>query len=202
VTQLSIVEAGPACDPERAQWLTPMSLAREIVSLARTLLDDATRRGYPVRVLEPSAGRGNLVRAVRERCPSAIIDAVELDERWSEDLLPHASGVEIADYLARPAPNRRYDLIVSNPPFDGGQEVDHVAKMLDEGERVLLLLPSRSLHGGERYRRIWQRMGRDWWLRQQVHCVSRPRFGQHGGTDEIVLLDLRRTPGDCAVRWS
>ena len=99
MTQLSIAEAGPACDPERSQWLTPMSLAREIVSLARTLLDYATQRAYPVRVLEPSAGRGNLVRAVRERCPSATIDAVELD--FALAIYEHVAGAIVVSGPAR-----------------------------------------------------------------------------------------------------
>lgn len=204
MTQLAIVETGPAPDPTLAQWHTPPDLARALVSLAGGLLDDAGRRGYPLRVLEPSAGRGALARAVLERCPRARLDLVEVDARWRADLEPLGS-VTIGSYLERPA-SPWYDLAVTNPPYDGGEEGAHLAKLLDESQRVVALLPSRSLHGRARYDQVWQRFdpsrtGRDWWLRQVVHCVSRPRFGAKGGTDEIVLLDMRRVPGDCVTRW-
>lgn len=207
--QLAIAEAGPVCDPSRSQWFTDPKLARELVGLASSLLDDARRRRYAVRVLEPSAGRGNLVRAILERCPHAGVVAVDVDPRWRADLEsvdPMRVRVEIVDYLERPAPARRYDLAVTNPPFDDGEEADHLAKMLDEAERIAALLPARSLHGRARYERIWRRFdptnpARDWWIRQRVNLISRPKFGPGGGSDEIVLLDLRRVPGDCVVRW-
>lgn len=220
IEQLTIGEAGPAPDPALSQWFSPPPLARELVALAGPLLDDAVRRRWTPRILEPSAGRGNLVRAVLDRCPHAEVHAVEIDPRWRADLeaiAATASGdgaavhVEIADYLTRPAPASSllrcgYDLAVCNVPYDGGEEVHHVAKLLDEAERIAALLPVRSLHGRERYDRIWRRFDprnveRDWWIWREVRCVSRPKFGEHGGTDEIVLLDLRRTPGPDVARW-
>lgn len=210
--QLAFVETGPEPDPSRAQWFTPLDLARELVGLAGSTLDDAHRRGFTFRVLEPSAGRGHLVRAVLERCPHAEVDAIDVDPRWRADLEETGARVEIGDYLARPAPARRYDLSVSNPPYTGGEEVEHLEKLLDESERSLVLLPGRSLHGRERFDRLWSRFGREWWLRKLVHLVARPRFGRRtsegeariqasGGIDEIVLLDLRRVPGPCEVSW-
>lgn len=35
----------------------------------------------------------------------------------------------------------------------------------------------------------------------RLALVARPKFSADGGTDEIVLLDLRRAPGECSVRW-
>lgn len=205
--QLAIAEAGPVPAPERSQWFTEPRLAIELVGLGASLLDDARRRGYPIRVLEPSAGRGNLVRAVLDRCPHAYVDAIDIDPRWREDLESIDGGrVEIIDYLERPAPVRRYDFAPCNVPFTDGEEVEHLAKLLDESERIAALLPVRSLHGRERYDRIWHRFdprneARDWWIRQRVNMIARPKFGEKGGTDEIVLLDLRRVPGDCVTRW-
>lgn len=207
IGQLSILEAGPAPDPSASQWFTEPRLARELVALAGPMLEDARRRGYPLHVLEPSAGRGNLIRAVLERHPRAWIDAVDIDARWRADL-EQTSGVEveIIDYLARPAPDVLYDLAVCNVPFDGGEEGPHLQKLLNEAERICALLPTRSLHGTTRYRQIWHRFDprrteRDWWIRQRVNLVARPKFGEAGGSDEIVLLDLRRVPGPCEERW-
>lgn len=213
--QLSIVEAGPECHPELSQWFTDPRLARQLVDLIGEDLDelvDACAESVEfgqIRVLEPSAGRGNLVRAVLDRCGDwAWIDAVDIDPRWAPDLagLGHTVHVDIVDYLARPAPAALYHFGVCNVPFDGGEEGAHIAKMLDECERIAALLPTRSLHGAERYAQIWHRFDarrpeRDWYIRQEARCTLRPKFGERGGTDEIVLLDLSREPGPCLPGW-
>lgn len=200
MTQLSIVEAGPQQDPALSQWFTPPEIAREMVRMAA----QALRMRPDARILEPSAGRGNLVRAVLEVNPRARIDAVEIDARWQGSLegLGDNVRVEIRDYLERPPPRQRYHLAITNPPYDGGLEAAHLAKMLDECDRVIALLPARSLHGVDRFERVWVRFNDEWWLREKVHLVRRPKFGKGGGSDEIVLLDMQRNcPGDCRVRW-
>lgn len=206
MTQLSIVEAGPEPNPDLGQWFTPPALAAELVAIAGALLDDATQRDFTLRVLEPSAGRGNIIRAVLDRCPSALVDAVEIDPRWRGDLEATGARVEIGSYLERPAPVELYDFVPCNLPYDGGEEVHHLAKLLDECVRIAALLPARSLHGKERYERVWHRFdprnpARDWWIHQKVHLITRPKFGPRGGSDEILLLDLRRYPGACVERW-
>lgn len=134
------------------------------------------------------------------------IEQVDIDPRWRADLEALGAHVNIVDYLERPAPSQRYDLSVSNVPFDGGEEGAHIAKLLDECERIAGLLPVRSMHGRERYERVWKRfdpcnVDRDWWIHQKVHLITRPKFGPKGGSDEILLLDLRRYPGACVERW-
>src|SRR5690606_13077650 len=123
-----------------------------------------------VNALEDSAHEVAAAGARLERCPHARVDAVDVDPRWRADLdaLEGHVRVEITDYLERPPPERPHDLAVTNPPFDGGAEVEHLAKMLDESVRIAALLPARSLHGRKRYERIWRRFdasnpARDWW---------------------------------------
>lgn len=208
MTQLAIVEAGPKPSPDLSQYNTPPKLAKALVRLVRPMLLDARRRGYALRVLEPSAGRGNLIRALRDVVGElAEVDAVELDPRWREDLVAAgATRVHIGSYLDRPAPARPYDLILSNPPFSKGEETEHLAKMLDETHRAAVLLPTRSKHGRKRHEAVWQRFDPrhgppTWFIRGEVHCVGRWKFGEGGGTDEIDLMDLRRTPGPCVKGW-
>lgn len=208
--QLTIGAAGPSLDPSLSQWSTPPDLAAALVDLVGSALDHGGR--CTLRVIEPSAGRGNLVRAIAARAPGALIDAVDIDPRWCHELrVLGGCRVYEGDYLTRPAPAQRYDLGITNPPFDGGVETEHLAKLLDESDRIAALLPTRSLHGKARYRRIWYRFDprpearslgpRDWYIRQEVRCIGRPAFGESGGADEIVLLDLSRTPGPCETRW-
>jgi hypothetical protein len=208
VSQLAIIEAGPVLDASKSQWFTSPVLADRLVGLASSLLEDCARRALPLRVLEPSAGSGNLVRAVLRRVPTATIDAVEIDVRFIPELEgigPNVTAIH-ADYLAHPAPAQRYDLAPCNLPFDDGAETPLLEKLLDEAERIPALLPSRSLFGRDRHERVWWRFDarnpkRDWWIRQIVNVVPRPRFAAGGGSDDIVLLDLRRVPGPCEVSW-
>lgn len=201
MTQLSILEVGPKCDRALSQWFTPTEVAREMARMAAAAV--GAHKG--ARIIEPSAGRGNLARAVLEEIPDARVDVVDVDERWRPDLeaLGSRVTVEIVDYLSRPSPREPYDLAITNPPYDRGVESAHLAKMLDECERVIALLPARSLHGVDRFERVWSRIGREWALREIVHLVRRPKFGpQCGGSDEIVLLHMVRGAAQrCSVRW-
>jgi hypothetical protein len=194
-------------DPALSQWWTPPRLAEALVDLVDALLRDGERRGYTVSALEPSAGRGNLVREVRRRSTRARITAVEIDPRYESDLhQAGASRVVLGDYLEQPSPRHRCHVAVANPPFDGGVEGAHLAKMLDEARRVVAVLPSRSLYGRARYDQLWRRFDpaspdRDWYVRGETRCIARPRFADGGGKDEISLVDLQRAPGPCDVRW-
>ncbi|MGH7743399.1 MAG: methyltransferase [Candidatus Dormibacteria bacterium] len=109
----------PPCatrDKELSYWATPPALAKELVA------------GLPLDpghcVLEPSAGDGALVRAVREQHPQARVTAVEPDPaRWtvlsaqfalSDGIVWPATTFE--EYAADAA-GVRFDAVVMNPPF-------------------------------------------------------------------------------------
>src|SRR5690606_37833474 len=160
--QLPVVEAGPKQNPERSQWFTPPEIAREMVRMVAQFL----RMRPDTRILEPSAGRGNLVRAVLEVNPRAYVDALDIDPRWAPELSALGPNVwaETCDYLERSVQPQRYQLAITNPPYDGGVEAAHLEKMLDECDRVIALLPARSLHGLERWTRVWSRFRSEWWL--------------------------------------
>ncbi|MEQ9153494.1 MAG: DUF4942 domain-containing protein [Bauldia litoralis] len=86
----------------------------------------------PLRVLEPSAGTGQLARRCVEK--SAIVDCVEVQPELADQL--RAEGiyhrVVCADFLAMtPDPAQLYDRIIMNPPFDLERDVDHVVHALD-----------------------------------------------------------------------
>lgn len=218
MTQLSIAENAPLdLNPDLAQWFTPDWLAdhvAELVPVERLMW-------HPCRVLEPAAGMGSLLRAMtRDRGRSELrgvtVDAIEIDKRFLPALDRVASDledrvdirVEIGDYLERPALSYRYDLAVTNPPFTRGMETPFLAKLLDECEQIIAILPSRALHGLARHNAIWRRFepagsaDPEWSIRAINYCKRRPRFaGANGGKDEIVIVDLQRVPGDCKVRW-
>lgn len=100
---------------------TPPDLARRLVDLASIDRPDLL-------VLEPSAGRGAIIRALVEKEPRLAIHCYELDD-VSRAHLAIFPEVQILgnDFLqARPI---LYDRIVANPPFSRNQDIQQVIKM-------------------------------------------------------------------------
>lgn len=97
------------------------------------------------RILEPSAGTGNLIRAMLAAQPEGLdIVAVELNHdlaiKLSADGL--AGFVEAGDFLKCNGDLGTFDRIVMNPPFQGGADIRHIqhaATMLRPGGRLVAL---------------------------------------------------------------
>jgi phospholipid N-methyltransferase len=118
---------------------TPPELAVRMVELAGIEAGD--------RVLEPSAGTGNLARAIRSAVPDAHLDLIEIDPKLCSIL--KASGFEVScrDFLAASMPvcpdsEDGHDCVLMNPPFSKGQDVAHILhslKFLKVGGRLVAI---------------------------------------------------------------
>ncbi|MGN8119958.1 DUF4942 domain-containing protein [Labrys sp. 22185] len=96
----------------------------------------------PLRVLEPSAGTGNLARRLAEKTladregnewKACVVDCVEIQTGLAVGLAESGlyGRVIQANFLSlRPDPTRPYDRIVMNPPFDLERDIDHVMHAL------------------------------------------------------------------------
>ena len=84
------------------------------------------------RVLEPSAGRGALIRAVLARGGS-VPDSVELNGKHHADLSEFGGAVHIGDFLETTVPQLEgpFDAVVMNPPFTRSQDIRHVCHAFD-----------------------------------------------------------------------
>lgn len=80
-------------------------------------------------VLEPSAGKGDIADAVRETSPEASLTAVEPVGELRDILQAKGHQVTDSDFLAHAG---QYDRIVMNPPFENGQDADHVRHAYDQ----------------------------------------------------------------------
>ncbi len=99
------------------------------VPLAQKLLDAAgIADGH--RVLEPSAGKGSLADAIKERHPGADVEAIEPNSRLRSILEAKGHKLVGHDFLLHP--DSSYDRIVMNPPFENGQDADHVRHAFDK----------------------------------------------------------------------
>ncbi len=130
---------------------TQQSGMRDLFQFYPTPLDLATRvwsklnDKHPDRVLEPSAGKGHLLKGMHDRRYSygaqsyAHVDCCEIDVRHHSDL--RELGVKIVghDFLAMQS-GACYSAIVGNPPFHNGEK--HVLKAWDllwDGEVVMII---------------------------------------------------------------
>ncbi len=85
-----------------------------------------------MRVLEPSAGKGALVRAILRVCPGVDVSCVELLHENHAELAAQGCHLIGEDFLrVDPAEIGRFDAIVTNPPFGKGRpEIHHARRML------------------------------------------------------------------------
>lgn len=106
---------------------TPEHVADELVVLASVPADNSR----PL-FLEPSAGRGAICQAIMRRFPQAVIFAVEIDEAMANRLsqiLPEPSYPRLrnCDFLKLEDDELPlFDAVVMNPPFNRGQDMQHV----------------------------------------------------------------------------
>jgi phospholipid N-methyltransferase len=116
------LKAGVQITTSPTLYPTPPDLARRMADLADI------RSGH--RVLEPSAGTGNLVMAIAGTCPGVSVTAVELSLPLANSLATRCKGVPVipGDFLDKEAfeLGAPFDRIVMNPPFNGGDDIRHV----------------------------------------------------------------------------
>lgn len=82
-------------------------------------------------VLEPSAGKGSIIGQILRLYPFlAQVDACEIqpDLRLALKVMPRVRLVLADDFLDL---EEKYDRIVMNPPFTGGQDIAHVRHAYD-----------------------------------------------------------------------
>jgi len=144
-------ETGEITDPKAAELFeTPLALGDVAVARLELRAD--------MRVLEPSAGRGALVRALLAAQPDLRIDCIEALEQNAHALestkWPLAGGwvnVTRADFLRvspwDTEPGGQFDRVLLNPPFSKRQDIKHVLHAFEflTGGGVLVAIMSAGV---------------------------------------------------------
>lgn len=151
-------------------YMTPPALADYLVGRCLRPLDDSLGA-----VLEPSAGSGNFVRAVRLREPEADVTTCEIRAAgagWRADR--HFR----ADFLTLDFGDRRFDTIVGNPPYSQAEAfIRRGVGLLEPGGRLAFLLRLSFLESARRIP-FWREFPA-----ASIYVLSeRPSF-TGGGTD-------------------
>lgn len=122
---------------------TPVAIVDSMLDYANITAGD--------RVLEPSAGEGNIAGRILEKHPEAHLEVVEYDEILRDILTLKGYTVVGEDFLQY-QPVVPYDVIVMNPPFDRGVDIEHVYhafKMLNDGGRLVAITSAAAIDGGD-----------------------------------------------------
>lgn len=97
---------------------TPKALGQRMATLARI--------GEGDRVLEPSAGNGNLADAAK--AAGAQVDVIEISSQLRDILEAKGHAVVAHDFMTY-EPADKYDAIIANPPFSGRKDAEHIMRM-------------------------------------------------------------------------
>lgn len=121
-------------------FATPRKLALRLVQRLSVVSDD-------LKILEPSAGDGALVKAFREVWGSHFnIDCVELMDLNRKKLAKVDGAKVIGEDFLQMNLKGQYDIIIANPPFTKNQDIDHIYKMYESlksgGQIVTIASPS------------------------------------------------------------
>lgn len=136
-------------------YATPADVAAEALRWVRRA---------PQRILEPSAGEGALLEAIRDKFDGWHTDwrctAIEVHEgrartAAARTALDNRFSVRLGNFLsiAPPAESQLYDAVVMNPPFSGTHWMHHVRHALDflgEGGELVAILPATAEIGTSR----------------------------------------------------
>jgi predicted RNA methylase len=200
MSQLEMIP-GTTRDTGLSQWFTPPELAAKVVEWAlqgqswawnepSSKFEGRTR---PLRVLEPSAGNGALVRPAA--AAGAEVMAVELDGRYADEL--RSSGAAWhwleQDFLKLdPAAFNPFDLVLQNPPYEDGQDVKFILHALKFAPRVVGIFRADIWYGVERYDELWSQVRPTRVLNLKRRWFKNPQTGKGGETNYVCLELVKR----------
>ena len=161
---------------------TPPAIAAQMVELAEI------EPGH--RVLEPSAGTGNLLAEMQDdndQHPdhAAQIVAVEYNRTLAEGLIRRFPDINVfcMDFLACNGNLEHFDRIVMNPPFSHGADIQHILHarhFLKPGGKIVALCAN-----GPRQRAQLQPIADTW------EALPAGSFAEQGTDVSVALLTIR-----------
>ena len=126
------------------------------IDVIENLLNNIDLNQYGNKVLEPSAGNGNICRVIKRYYPNKSVTALEIREEELENLIQYSDEVIIDDYLQIET-DSKYNIIIGNPPYSKAIEfVNKSLELLEENGVLIFLLRTAFLESKSRYS-FWQK---------------------------------------------
>jgi len=158
------------------------------------------------RVLEPSAGRGAIIKAIYRKLGDNApfrVHAVELDPHNVEVLKDMVHVIVYAhDFMEHPTTGYgyKYDRILMNPPFNGGQDVEHVRhayEMLDNGGKIIAIMSTGWLTKSDKKSATFRRWFDDLselGYAEVVEKIKSGAFKNSGTMVETLMVSIEKPP--------
>jgi len=111
---------------------TPKTVVERMLELAQIEAE--------AKVLEPSAGKANIANLIREYYPGAYLSVIEINESLRQILIAKGYNLVGSNFLEH---KDRYSYIIMNPPFEDGQDSQHLRHAYDllyPGGRVVAIM--------------------------------------------------------------
>ena len=184
--KLAQMEAEVQFRPLPGFFPTPKPLIAKMLDAADIKPEDA--------VLEPSAGKGDILDAIKEKHPDTVdLVAVENMSPLRDILEAKGYGVGGSDFLEY---QRRADKIVMNPPFEKGQDIEHVRHaydLLKPGGRLVSIMSegsfSRSFKKETEFRDWLDDVGGTSEKIEPGAFTGKGSFRQTGVASRMVVID-------------
>ena len=164
---------------------TPKSITDTMVQMANI------RAGHTV--LEPSAGKGDIAEAIKRDYPKAKLTTIEYNWTLSEILKAKGFKVTSGDFLEHTG---CHDRIIMNPPFENGQDIDHVRwaySRLKPGGKLVSIMCEGPFFRNDKKAKLFRQWfkdhaGRSCNLASGVF-QGKESFNQTGVSSRIVTLE-------------
>lgn len=144
-------------------------------------------------VLEPSAGKGDILDAIRERHPDAKTHAIEPVSSLRDIISMKGHNLVDHDVMGH---SGQYDRAVMNPPFENGQDIDHVRKVYDmikPGGRMVAIMSEGPFHRSgtkdKNFRDWLESVGGTHEPMEEGSFAGRDSFRQTGVRTRMVTID-------------
>ncbi len=194
------VASGKVVDQKKEFQLfeTPVPLATQMVNFALDGVVDGER------ILEPSAGRGRIIRPIFNYLAHFQIEGAavhwceiqpELADRLGKDFPALQIGTDFLEVLPPTAKGRFYDRIIMNPPFSNGQDVAHIQHafkfLRPGGTLVAISSPGWTFNSTKKFvafKKWIQSMGEH----ATFQDVPEGTFAESGTAIRTVLIKIRK----------
>lgn len=166
-------------------------------------------------VLEPSAGKGDLLDAIQAAHPGASLHGIEFNRTLEDVLTAKGHSVEFGDFMDH---RGTYDRIVMNPPFENRQDVAHVQHAFDRlapGGRLVAVMGAGAFGGSRKadqeFRDWLDSHGADYEPLPDGSFSGSDAFRQTGVSTYLVTIDKgentpaqydRRSASDWRRTWA
>lgn len=166
---------------------TPDQLANQLVSLSDIKKEHT--------ILEPSAGRGSIVKAINRAYPDKKIDCFELTDINIKFIEKIPTINLIGKDFIKSNPSNLYDRIIANPPFTKNQDIDHIRKMWDyliNGGRLVTVSSTHWKHSNNKKEKEFK----EWLISMSAKVIdlNSGTFKQSGTLIEscIIIINKKR----------